>query len=113
MYNGKHQQQPFFLLLFHREMGKKKKEYLEKKTKKPIGFGEEKFHNHDVPSKYTRKFLPVHNNLAKLCICRYSYKVYYGCAGLYGKAQKAAFFWDPVIPSAYLVEVPSGYHVKK
>jgi len=39
--------------------------------------------------------------------------VYYGCAGLYGKAQKAAFFWDPLIPSGYLVEVPAGYYGEK
>jgi hypothetical protein len=39
--------------------------------------------------------------------------VYYVCAGLYGKAQKAAFLGDLVIPSGYPVEVPSAYHRKK
>jgi hypothetical protein len=64
MYNGKHQQQLFFFFYFTGEWEKKDMECFEK-NERSIAFGEEKFHNHDVPSKYTRKLLPVHNNLAR------------------------------------------------
>jgi len=57
MYNGKHQQQLFFFFYF---TGKREKKDIQCFEKRPIAFGEEKFHNHDVPSKYTRKFPPVH-----------------------------------------------------
>jgi hypothetical protein len=64
MYNGKHQHHLFFFFYFTGKRGKKDMDCFGK-NERPIAFGEEKFHNHDVPSKYTRKFLPMHNNLAR------------------------------------------------